>query len=368
LTTRAGTASSVGHLIALASEPRPAGGAGEARARAYAAAMLRDAGMSVHEEPFEYSEFPGRFGTPIGGALVLVTIAVPALCGLAGRPLAALGALGTGMALVTLFVRAMMRDAVLDLPLLRARSENLVATRTVHGRPPRIWLVAHLDSKSQPVPSAARVAGVLLLVASLALALVAALLQLAALPHRMVWWAALSTVVVGSLPLIFSVVRARSNGALDNASGLAAVLAAVISLKPAVSVGVLLPSAEELGLAGARAWAREWKSAPGIALNCDGVDDDGELTIMYTGHRPDELLEALRGAAPEVPRVRRMPLGLLTDSVALADRGWTAVTVSRGSFRSLERVHSERDSLDHLTGSGIGGVATLLARAAEALA
>jgi hypothetical protein len=368
LSTRAGNAASVPHLAALASEPRPAGGAAETRARAYAASVLRDAGMSVRAEPFEFSEFPGRFGTPIGGALVLATIMVPALCGLAGRPLAALGVLGAGMALVTLFVRAMMRDAVLDLPLLRARSENLVAVRTVNGRPPRIWLVAHLDSKSQPVSSAMRVAGVLLLAASLALALVAALLQLAAFPDRMVWWAALVTVMAGSLPVIFSVVRARSNGALDNASGVAAVLAAVAALKPAVSVGVLLPSAEELGLAGARAWAREWKGAPAIALNCDGVDDDGELTIMYTGHRPDELLEKLRSATAEALRVRRMPLGLLTDSVALADRGWTAVTVSRGAFRSLERVHSERDSLDHFTGSGIGGVATLLARAVEALA
>ena len=137
-------------------------------------------------------------------------------------------------------------------------------------------------------------------------------------------------------------------------------------------MGVLMPSAEELGLAGARAWARQWKGAPGIALNCDGVDDEGEgegeLTIMYTGHRPDDLLDALRRSTTLVPRVRRIPLGLLTDSVALADRGWTAVTVSRGSFRSLQRVHSRRDSLAHLTGSGIGGVATLLARAVEALA
>ena len=83
--------------------------------------------------------------------------------------------------------------------------------------------------------------------------------------------------------------------------------------------------------------------------------------------RIEASVDALRSAAATVPRVRRMPLGLLTDSVALADRGWTAVTVSRGSFRSLQRVHSRRDSLDHLTGSGIGGVATLLARAVEAL-
>jgi hypothetical protein len=370
LTTRAHGAASLRHLAALAHEPRPAGSAAEARARQYAATVLRDAGFDVRMEPFDYSAFPGRFATPIGGALVAATVVMPALFGLAGRPLAALGTLGTGMVLVTLFVRAMMRDAVLDLPLRRARSENLVATRAVGGRAPRVWLVAHLDSKSQPVPSAARMAGVILLVASIALAVTAALLQLAALPDRMAWWAALGAVVLGAPPVMASLVGARSHGALDNASGVAAVLEAATRMPPDVPVGVLLPSAEELGLAGARAWARSRSGPPAVAINCDGVSDegDGAITIMYTGHRPDGLLDTLRRAVATETRVRRMPLGLLTDSVALTDRGWHTVTVSRGSFRTLRRVHSVRDSLDNLTGSGIDDVATLLARASEALA
>jgi hypothetical protein len=63
-----------------------------------------------------------------------------------------------------------------------------------------------------------------------------------------------------------------------------------------------------------------------------------------------------------------MPLGLLTDSVALADRGWTTATVSRGSFATLRRVHTPADSLAALRGDGTDEVASLLARAAEALA
>ena len=63
-----------------------------------------------------------------------------------------------------------------------------------------------------------------------------------------------------------------------------------------------------------------------------------------------------------------MPLGLLTDSSALAERGWTTVTVSRGSLATLRRVHTRRDSLAALRGDGIDEVATLLARAVEALA
>jgi hypothetical protein len=104
------------------------------------------------------------------------------------------------------------------------------------------------------------------------------------------------------------------------------------------------------------------------AINCDGVDDQGALTIMYSGRMPDSLLYTLRGLAPAPLRVRRMPPGLLTDSVAFAERGWNTVTVSRGSFATLRRVHTPSDSLANLRGDGIDDVAILLARAVEALA
>jgi hypothetical protein len=98
------------------------------------------------------------------------------------------------------------------------------------------------------------------------------------------------------------------------------------------------------------------------------VDDEGEMTIMYSGSRPESLIDLVARIAPEAPRVRRMPLGLLTDSVALASRGWATVTLSRGSLASLRRVHTRYDSLAALRGGGVDGMATLLARAAEALA
>lgn len=355
------------HLAMLAGEPRPAGGAAEARAREYAATELREAGFDVRVEPFDYSALPGRWGTPVGGALGAVTVISAALVALQSRDAwhAAL-VLATGLAILALFAWRMLGDAVLDLPLVRARSANLVATRMGEGRAPRVWLVAHLDSKSQPVPSAARVAGVALLGASIVVAASSAALSLAALPSRMGWWAALVLAVAGAPAVIASVVGTSSNGAVDNASGVATVLLAASRVRRDLALGVLLPSAEELGLAGARAWARRRRA--GVALNCDGVDDQGELTIMYSGTAPHQLIDTLRRASPTPPRVRRMPLGLLTDSVALADRGWRTVTVSRGGWTTLRRVHSRRDSLDHLTGRGVDDAATLLARAVEALA
>lgn len=353
-----------GHLAILAREPRPAGSAAEARARDYAARLLEDAGFTVTREPFAYSVFPGRFATPIGGALLAATILLSATLGLAGAPAAALSTLLLGALMVGAFASAMTGDAVLTLPYLRATGENLVATWG--SERPRVWLVAHVDSKSQPVPSLARVAGVSLLALALVLALVASGLQLASLPHRMAWWAALGLVLVGAPPVMGSVVGERSDGAVDNASGVAAVLTAALAVRPETMFGVLLPSAEELGLAGVRAWARGAKR--GTALNCDGVDDAGELTIMYSGAAPTPLIQRLEAVAPRPLRVRRMPLGLLTDSSALAERGWTTVTVSRGSLATLRRVHTRGDSLAALRGDGIDDVATLLARAVEALA
>jgi hypothetical protein len=352
------------HLAILAREPRPAGSEAEGRAHDYAERVLDAAGFSVSRVPFQYSRFPGRYATPIGGALAAATIALSAAAGLAGAARAALVILVLGAVAVAAFARAMMGDAVLRLPWLRAAGENLVATWG--SETPRVWLVAHVDSKSQPVPSLVRVAGIVLLALGLVLALAGAGLQLAALPHRMAWWAALALAAVGGPPVMASVVGARSNGAVDNASGVAAVLAAAVAVRPESMFGVLLPSAEELGLAGARAWARDVRS--GTALNCDGVDDAGELTIMYSGAAPTPLIQTVAALGPRAPRVRRMPLGLLTDSVALADRGWAAVTVSRGSLRTLRRVHTPADSLAALRGDGIDEVATLLARAVEALA
>jgi Zn-dependent M28 family amino/carboxypeptidase len=172
---------------------------------------------------------------------------------------------------------------------------------------------------------------------------------------------------VGGRAVAASVVRNESPGAVDNASGVAAVLAAAALVDPAASVGVLIPSAEELGLAGARAWVRAHAGERAIVVNCDGVDDQGELILMYTRTRPGLIVDAVERAAGEV-RVLRMPPGMLLDSVAFAGAGWSAATLSHGSMKTLSRVHTRRDTLDVLTGSQVDPMGWVLARTAEALA
>jgi hypothetical protein len=245
----------------------------------------------------------------------------------------------------------MGRYGVLKLPLSRARGINLVATR---GRP-TVWLVAHLDSKSQPVPILVRAVAIVVTCGWWLVAIV-----VAALHGGPGWWIVLTVVgVLAALPVAASVVGAQSDGAVDNASGVATVLLAAAGVeKP---IGVLLTSAEELGLAGARGWLVG--TPPGVAINCDGVDDRGYLSLMYSRRRPARLVRAFGGGL----RVRRLLPGVLVDGVAFADAGWEVVTVSRGTVATLGRIHRPADRADQMTGVGVEAAAEAIVRAVSEL-
>jgi hypothetical protein len=361
------TSDGVVHLRVLAQSPRAAGSAEERAAREYCAGVLRGLGFDVAIETFEYSALPGRYGTPIAGALAMGTVVASAsLAGLYRAPRAAAYVLAGGLLILGIFAWRMLGDGVLDLPWMRQRGENLVARRGAES--PRVWLVAHVDSKSQPIPSKERMLGITLLALSIVLAVVAIGMTLAFGSTRTIlYFLCVGLAAAGGRAVVYSVVRNESPGAVDNASGVAAVLSAAAKLEATAAVGVLIPSAEELGLAGARAWVRAHATERALMLNCDGVDDQGELTIMYTRARPAAIVDAVQRVASNVS-VRRMPPGLLLDSVAFADRGWSAATVSHGSLRTLARVHTKLDSLEILGGRSIEPTSAVLARAAEALA
>jgi Zn-dependent M28 family amino/carboxypeptidase len=181
-------------------------------------------------------------------------------------------------------------------------------------------------------------------------------------------WSLFGLACAGAIPLMLSYVGARNHGAVDNASGVAAVLEAAAAIPASARVGVLITDAEELALAGARAWARS--HAPSIALNCDSVDDDGSLVVMYSGARPARLVSLVAAAARstgEPVRVLRLIPGILTDHVALADAGWETLTLSRGTLRTLRRIHTSRDSLEFMRGTGIASAARVLAHTATEL-
>ena len=322
--------------------------------RSYCQLILISAGFDVRHRPFEYSTFVGRWGTPVFGVGTAALMLFAANEGAWGNGRRALGILLLGALFLGVCGSLLGRRGVLDLPFARLRGMNLVATRGA----PTLWLVAHLDSKSQPIPIVVRALAIIASMLFLGVAMGVAVAQLVVPIPIFVWFALLLTELVVALPVMVSVVGSRSNGALDNASGVATVLRVAELLPRDTAIGVLLTSAEELGLAGARAWARGAERA--TAINIDGIDDTGELRLIYSGRMPRTLLERLGASWPSPVR---LPPGVLMDGVALADAGWEVVNISKGSWRTVSRIHTSDDSLANLDGSGAEEVAAMLAGA-----
>lgn len=352
------------HLERIAAAPRPAGSSAEASARSYCAHALRELGFRVREEPFEFSAAPGRLGTPLCGLASMALLAAAGHLGWRGEARAGLALLIAGGTVILGSAWWLARSGVLRLPWWRERATNLVATRGKAGEEPPVWLVAHLDSKSQPLPIAVRALGIMASLAIWVIALLVGALQGAGAPLEGLWPVLTVAGVVAGIPVAASVVRSRSPGALDNASGVAAVLLAAELLPTDHQIGVLLTSGEELGLAGARAWVGTRPAA--TAINIDGVDDDGKLRVIHPRRRPEELVNAMIRSAKEL-RVAvtsgPLPPGLLVDGVALADGGWRVVTLSKGSWRTVARIHTPRDNLTALHGTGVAEVAGLVRHA-----
>lgn len=352
------------HLARVGATSRPPGSAATTEARHYCAGVLRGVGFTVVERPFEFSKFPGAFATPLAGALI--PFFALGLLFVQSLPRAFAIGLVVAAALLGVMFRYLGGSGVLDVSLMRRTGINLEAVRG--HREPAVWLVAHIDSKWQPVSMIVRVLGVI--ASSLGLvALIAFALWRAPGPAWLTS-AVFAFTCIAAVPLMLSYVGDRNHGTLDNASGVAAVLQAAEMIGPTANVGVLITDAEELALAGARAWARAKSRQPGIALNCDSIDDDGRLTVMHGSPPPTAVLSAMERAAranAEPLRVIRLIPGILTDHVALAAAGWTTLTLSRGTARTLQRIHTSRDTLATMRGTGITGAARVLADTATEL-
>ncbi|HMG70200.1 MAG TPA: M28 family peptidase [Gemmatimonadaceae bacterium] len=361
-----------GLLEELARTPRFAGSPEESAARALCRAELERAGFECRELPFDYSQWPGRWGPPIAAAFQALTILAVAHMAVHHGPLSALI---VGAALVIALMLASgdaKRRWTAIFPLQRASSTNLEAQR---GNP-EVWLVAHVDSKSQTVPMLIRIASSIVLAIVTAASFIVILLSLVGVTFAPTVWHGLALAAVfGALPSMFCLVRNGSAGAVDNASGVVAVLTAVRSDSAPRDLGVLITSGEELGLAGARAWvhahARATSAQPGIrVLNCDTVDDAGAWRCMYTGPRPKRIAAAAETIASVLGvrlTVGRLIPGILADSMAFADLGIEAVTLSRGTLSTLARIHTRRDNSNALTGNGAADAGVLLSALAKEL-
>ena len=230
-----------------------------------------------------------------------------------------------------------------------AEGINLIAVR------PRVrvatWLTAHYDSKGQPLSMAWR----LLLVAA-ALAMIPAVLLATRAGASPWWWLAL--LVLPALFLALNVATDRSPGAVDNATGVLTVLAALDLLPPEAPVGAILLDAEELGLVGARALVRERANllTDTVVINFDGIDDHGG--VIAFAHRLGPLTRGVSAALGATPRGR---LPVVVDGLVLATATRECLTIMRGNWVTAHIVHTPRDTANRLTLTGVEEVARAVA-------
>lgn len=338
----------VGELFEVLAVPRLPGTPALRDVEQAVSERLRQLGYRV--EPFRFAAAPRRVvasgvaGAGLGWAALALSPLL--LIPIRGWPVAliGLGALG----LVALVTHGVAQGYV---PI---RAAEVEATSLVGRRgDPALWLVAHLDSKSQRVSLRGRVIG-----AGSAVLGLAGLLALLALriPGPVPVWAMAFIVpaLIGGGILSVGAPGNGSAGAVDNATGIIAALVAAEHLGRHDDVGVLLTGAEEFGMEGARAWVAHTPRT-GAFINFDGLDSRGRYRVQVhsppagTGESPPSAPDIARAVAAALGGeghdavVRPLPLGTFVDGAVLAQAGMPGVTVSRGDWQTLGVVHTPRD-------------------------
>ena len=330
-------------VLALA---REAGTPAAAAARDLVAAHLEALGYQVQRQRFAFAPstlngFP-VFGAGLGGLALLL---LPLLTGERAPGWAAGLVLAAGLLLLTVLAVGI---GVGWLPLGGATREdaNLIATRG--GVPVRRWIVAHLDTKAQIQSMAGRLVAVWVIGMAVAALAALSLARLSGVvPVPFAGMGAVGAVLAGALAGRGRL-RGTTPGARDNGTGVAAALAAAEGLDDP-AIGILITGAEEFGLVGARVFVaqRGDELREAVVVNLDTIDQEGELALVSHDARGAALArrEAPRFLASGLaPRLRRLPVGILTDSLPFARAGVPALTIGRLTWRTLRTIHTPGDT------------------------
>jgi hypothetical protein len=371
-----------GEVIRALAKPRMTGGLNAPEIEAEIRRRFEALGYAIRALPFHFSMTAGRFAITKIAAVYTVGVLVAMLLLASDLPSGALIALAASLLLMVVGIRYMRRNGIAYLPWGRSEATNLWVQR--EGARPRYVFMAHRDSKSQVVPLSVRGPAIILgIVAWLALA-VLAIMSMARFVGMAPVLAAGFVAFICGMMLTVSWADDRSPGALDNASGLATLLGIAAREQAADDIAFLITDAEELGLAGARAIATRMPAVFGV-INVDGIDDHGTFQVLerFGWPRPrglaPHLAAAILGAASALDlraHRRNVPFGIMLDHMPIVEGGTPALSVMRGSLRSLNRVHRPGDDADHLTGAGAeqcvdllcGALALLRARETAATA
>ena len=337
-------------------------------------ARFEKLGYEVRDQGFSISTWPGRFSVSLAGVFYLAGAIGSALLATIGHPGVALVVQLSVLVLIG-GLAVLQRLAMNIVPFGRIEASNLIAG--VPGKRPRYYVMAHRDSKSQPIPLAFRgpaiVLGIIAWIALVVLYLLGLLDPAFNNPATIMLLGVLAA--VAGLILILCWVNNNSPGALDNASGVATLLGVAERELDAGDVAFIVTDAEELGLAGAREVATSLPASFGV-INVDGIDDYGTFHIVERFGWPRKqgaaphLAAALLSAAAALNHnaVRRnVPIGLLLDHIPIVRAGTPALTLMRGDLKSLSRVHRPADNLEVLKGTGVDDAVSLVSGALQLL-
>lgn len=369
--------------------PRFPGTEGERRAAEIVSARFAAAGLAVAEEPFRASPAAmRRYKTLLHGVGPFLFAAFGATSLV--DPLA-----GALIAVAFLaFIRGASRwnlrvESAFDVePAIE--SKNVVARRAASAAatsPVRLVVLAHLDSKSARWSTFT--SAMLLLVGVLGVIGLGAWCALAAarvVPRPAVAAVVpLAAVVIVSLASgLFNKAGNESPGAMDNASGLAALVAAAETL-PAdhalakIDLTFIATGAEEIGLAGAMRWIqaheRDCPRARTVFVNFDSLGVGKMLLAMnMSGEAPGgrPMIGVVRDAADRAgARLRFAPgvLGAGVDTMPIAARGYPTVTLLGEVLGAASRrFHTRRDTPEHLNEDGLRSAVRVAHEIARSLA
>ena len=230
---------------------------------------------------------------------------------------------------------------------------NLIARPIDPSTHPPIWLVAHYDSKGQPISMFTRLLCVAIVLVALLTLWVSAILTDSSR------WAFLFFVVVLAASWVLNRVNDNSPGAVDNATALIAVFMTLDQLPPTAAVGVIFPDAEEYGLVGARALVAEHGDlfVDAALINLDGLDDVGRPTAFL--HRPGPIA---KGVAEALKARAWRWLPVIVDGIALKRVSRECVSILKGNWRTMRVVHRPEDTAARVRLDGAATVAAGLAR------
>ncbi len=363
------------------SEPRRVGTPGERRAAQQIRKALTLAGLSVWRE-----RFPVAFiAKEIGNALTFAVSFALVLLGwivLPEWPWIALVCWGLAGYLVNAPWR--LTEHLAQRRLSRLRSRNYLATLPLPDTPTsrssettcRVIFMAHYDSKSQWLPTGVRVALVISTRISCwslaALALVSAFWPVGIGREYFLIPAGVAT--LGLLTLLLNFTGNRSPGALDNGSGLGALLELSRTWRPRpeapAEVFWVATGAEEIGLDGARDFLQRyewwWLEKPTLLINLEsiGVGDRVYLSGETRAVRLAEVVASKHGW--KTSRFEIVGAGM--DHQPFAARGLAALSLLGDVVGRSMDMHSPRDRLERVDPKAIERAGRLAAELAWAWA